>query len=368
MSQPRKLPSVIIISVCLVALIACTSVIGLILKSLLIPPNQKSDFLPIAASPGNEVTENPEIERKPDYYNILLLGTDSIGMNTDTIMLVSIDGTKKKISILQLPRDTYIEYENTGCKLNSVFKKKLEQSGSAKESVEGLARLLEKSLCIPIDYCAVIDLAVLRETVDAIGGVTVDIPADMYYVDNKQGLKIDLKAGVSTLNGDQAEQFIRYRSGYLQADIGRMDAQKLFLSALIRKVKTEFTLSQITAVVRTAIKNINTTIPVSDAIYLASKIYESIGESDITMKTLQGGAYKNGMYYIMYRSAAYETVNTYFNAYSTDIPEDAFDSELIFTDNDDSVIKELYYAKDAASDGKTAEDINDNGIYIPMLK
>ena len=80
--------------------------------------------------------------------------------------------------------------------------------------------------------------------VDEIGGVTFDVPIDMKYNDNKQNLHIDLKAGVQKLDGDKAEQVVRFRhnsdgttypASYGMEDIGRMRTQRAFLTALAKQ-------------------------------------------------------------------------------------------------------------------------------------
>ena len=89
-----------------------------------------------------------------------------------------------------------------------------------------------------------VDTKALRALVDEIGGVTFDVPIDMKYDDNRQNLHINLKAGVQKLNGDKAEQVVRFRhnnngstypSSYGVQDIGRMKTQRAFLTALAKQ-------------------------------------------------------------------------------------------------------------------------------------
>ena len=88
------------------------------------------------------------------------------------------------------------------------------------------------------------DTEALKVLVDEIGGVYFDVPIDMHYTDRRQNLYIDLKAGYQLLDGDKAEQVVRFRHNsdgttypyeYGGEDLGRMRTQRAFLTALIEQ-------------------------------------------------------------------------------------------------------------------------------------
>lgn len=364
---------IVLIVLCIVLLSAIAVIAGFVLKSVTTPPDT-SGFVPVFSDDDMQGEgHDTELSRKENFYNFLVVGTDKVGLNTDTIMLVSLDCKNGLCTVLQIPRDTYIRYDGSGCKINSILPKlyaefqKDELSDPRDRAARGFADILQENLGIPIDYYALIELDCLRDIVDIIGGVTINVPEDMYYVDTKQELYIDLKAGVQTLNGDQAEQFIRYRSGYIQADIGRLDAQKLFMSALLNKIKNELTLSQLCNAASTVFKNVTTSLSLSDVLYFASVVYDSVDMSDVVMKTIQGSPYNNGVFYVIYKEVAYEAINKYFNAYNIDIPYGSFDINEAFTNTDDREIDSIYRSTASLTDGKTAEEIESNGISIPRL-
>ena len=373
----RKLHPVqaVIAALCVALLVTAAAVVGFIVKSMKTPP-EVSGFVPAIANVDADGDDGgtAELVRRENFYNFLVVGTDRIGLNTDTIILVSLDCQNGSAAALQIPRDTYIRYDGTGRKINSILPKLYAEYQSDGKSdpqgraARGFADILEESLGVPIDYYLLVDLGCLREIVDIIGGVTLNVPADMYYVDTKQELYIDLKAGEQTLNGDQAEQFIRYRSGYIQADIGRIDAQKIFMAALLDKVKNELSLSQLCDAAASVFKNVTTSLSLSDAVYFASVVYNSVDMSDVVMKTVQGEAYNNGVFYVIYKEAAYETVNRYFNAYNLDIPYNSFDISSVFTNSENREIDSIYKSDAPSSDGRTAEEIDKDGINIPRLK
>ena len=90
----------------------------------------------------------------------------------------------------------------------------------------GMDRMLEgirDLLGFDVDVYAAVDLEAFVELINAIGGVDYDVPVDMHYTDPAQGLVIDLDAGPQHLTGEQAVGVMRFRSGYVTADIGRID-------------------------------------------------------------------------------------------------------------------------------------------------
>jgi LCP family protein required for cell wall assembly len=157
--------------------------------------------------------------------NILLLGTDGEGGLTDVIASVRIDGGTTRVT--QVPRDTYIEAEGYGPqKVNALYP----LGGS-----ELVKRELSHKLGRPISHTVVVNLSAIRRMADAVGGVEVDVPKRMYYVDNTQGLRIDLQPGRQILRGRDLEGFLRFRHDEM-GDIGRIERQQLVLHALFRRL------------------------------------------------------------------------------------------------------------------------------------
>ena len=196
-------------------------------------------------------TDPPVVDlynRKDGCYNFLVIGKDKVALNTDVIMLVHYDVPSGKVNILQIPRDTYIVYDGYGRKINSLYARlwldEYNNGNTDTPSVGGIASfaaLLEDGLNVKIDYTFLVDLDAFGEIVNAIGGVEIDVADDMDYDDPDQDLYIHIKKGYQTLYGKDAEGFIRFRSGYVTADIGRIDAQKIFMTSMIKKIKQNFT-------------------------------------------------------------------------------------------------------------------------------
>ena len=195
-------------------------------------------------------------------FKCLVLGisTDLEGSSlTDTIMVASYNPNTQKATLLSIPRDTYTGKNSAKAtayeKINSLYgrKNRPDETLEAVNEITGL----------DIKYYAVVKTEALIELVDAIGGVTFNVPIDMKYDDPTQDLHIDLKAGEQRLDGDKAEQLVRFRHGnwdpktrtyptypaeYGDNDLGRMRTQREFIMQVIKqtaKVENIFKIGEI---------------------------------------------------------------------------------------------------------------------------
>ncbi len=190
----------------------------------------------------------------PDKTNFVIFGTDGDGTRTDTIMAGCYHKSEKKISLVSIPRDTivtvdedtfykmnegYPEPGDYSMKLNSVYHFSKEEYGSELAVAE-----VEKIIGSDIDYYAIVDFDALKEIVDTVGGIEFVVPCNMYYADPEQDLYIDLQAGYQTLDGDKAEQLLRFRSGYDNADLGRVEVQQEFVKEFINQVASAESISK----------------------------------------------------------------------------------------------------------------------------
>ena len=160
-------------------------------------------------------------------FCLLLLGKDKASGLTDVMMVVSLDPNTNNLSVMQIPRDTYADY-------GSKNHKKLNSAVAVLGSEEKLCDFLSDSLGISIDGYLSLELDAFRKSVDAVGGVEMYVPKRLYYNDPAQNLYIDIPKGQQLLDGKKAEMVVRYRDGYADGDIGRLDMQKRFLAILNR--------------------------------------------------------------------------------------------------------------------------------------
>ena len=176
--------------------------------------------------------ENKQLDK---IYCLLLGQSQNL---TDTIMIASYDQKSQEAALLSIPRDTFVgenkAYAGGYDKINAIY-----QTG-----VENLLEDVRDITGIDVQYYLKVDTEALKVLVDKIGGVYFDVPIDMHYTDKKQDLYIDLKAGYQLLDGDKAEQVVRFRHNsdgstypaeYGGEDLGRMKTQRAFLTELLNQ-------------------------------------------------------------------------------------------------------------------------------------
>ncbi|HEY9756188.1 MAG TPA: LCP family protein [Oculatellaceae cyanobacterium] len=202
---------------------------------------------------------------------VLLLGTDvvytDLGNRTkkidqeaftgrsDTIMVVRLDPPRNTLGLLAIPRDTEVYVPGNGRqKINSA--NAIGGHNLAIATVSGFLQL-------PIDHYIVLNVHGLVELVNELGGVTVEIPKKMRYMDWTAKLKIDLDPGFHTLNGNQSMGFVRFRHDAL-GDIGRVQRQEIFLQAVLDKLRQPSSWPHIPKLVEIASKYIDTDMSVSE--------------------------------------------------------------------------------------------------------
>ena len=176
-------------------------------------------------------------------FRCLILGisTDQKDVDlTDTIIVASYNPNTQKATLLSIPRDTYTGTNPSKAtayeKINAMYSRKHrpDETLKAVNDITGL----------DIEYYVVVKTEALIKLVDVIGGVTFNVPINMDYDDSSQNLAIHLKAGEQKLDGDKAEQLVRFRHNnngtsypedYGDNDIGRMRTQREFIMQVVKQ-------------------------------------------------------------------------------------------------------------------------------------
>ena len=330
-------------------------------------PSTSMDILDPSGNPGDTVTTaaGPDTSagnRLPHMYNILVIGRDAVSMSTDTIILVTVDIDHKTINMLQIPRDTYINTASSSKKINACYAlgyNSAKHSGkndgdAATAGIKNLESAVSHLLGVPVDYYVMMDTDGFKALVDIFGGVTVDVPFAMNYDDPDQNLHIHLSAGVQKLNGDTAEQLIRFRKGnggtdtLTEGDIGRLQVQKIFLTALIQQMLRPSP-SELIGMAQAALKYVNTNMGIADITYFIEKCV-SFHTSDMVMNTLPGeGVYVDGVsYYTAHEQETLDMVNQYNNVLKTPVTPDNTD------------IIQLASGANAGGDSQSVQEIASN--------
>ena len=218
-------------------------------------------------------------------HRVLILGRDNVADNTDVMFTVEVkDGITQ---ITQVPRDTYIESEKLGTlKANALF----ELGGIATAKAE-----VSKLVGAPVDRHLKLNLNAVSKLADALGGVEVDVPKRMYYVDNAQGLYIDLQPGLQNLQGENLEGFLRFRHDEL-GDLGRMERQRLVLAKVFEKLAQPATLTKLPALLKIAGDDILTDLSPIEL----TQLMGTMAHTKLSTKRLPGRLYwENDLSYWM---------------------------------------------------------------------
>jgi LCP family protein required for cell wall assembly len=266
----------------------------------------------------------------------LVMGCDRSARLADCVMVITVNEGSGAVSVVQIPRDTYAEYTSRDYKkLNGILQEKGET---------GAKSFLSQALGVPLDYFLILDLDCLDRVVDAIGGVDLEVPMDMYYSDPDGGLEIDLSKGYHHLSGDEAEQFVRYRAGYANADLGRLDAQKLFLRAFVKKCNTLSSKEKI-SLVFSVLTKVQTDIDLPAAIRMAG-LFGNFNADAIPMATLPGQAVhgrSGAWYYSVNRQGAIRLLNELLLP-QTELNDRTFDPSGVFDREDFKDFHNIYMA------------------------
>ncbi len=157
-------------------------------------------------------------------------GFDVGGHRSDTVLILHIPSNGGRAVLISLPRDSYVQIPGYGNnKLNAAY-----SFGGPKL----LAKTVQDNTGLRIDHYMGIGFGGLVNVVNAVGGVTMCLPGPIH--DQASGLH--LKAGCQTLNGAQALGYVRVRHAFGSQDLQRVQDQRLFLRALLRKMTSPATL------------------------------------------------------------------------------------------------------------------------------
>ncbi len=199
---------------------------------------------------ANTLTNMPRL-------NILVIGQSQ--NLTDTIMLCSYDPKTQDASMLSIPRDTFVgknkNYATGSDKINAIYQ----------TSPDLLLKKVNEITGLDIKYYIKVDTKGLRDLVDSVGGIYFDVPIDMNYDDSSQDLHIHLKAGYQLLNGDKAEQVVRFRHNndgssysleYGDQDLGRMRTQRAFITEVVKQLVKPESITKVDEYIRIANENL----------------------------------------------------------------------------------------------------------------
>lgn len=207
-------------------------------------------------------------KKQLDEIQFLLLGVNY--PLTDTIMICSYNPNTQKANMVSVPRDTFVGNNENNPKASDKI-----NAQYAGQYPERTLEAVNKITGLNLEYYIVVDTDALTKLVDAIGGVDFYVPIDMSYHDysKENYIMIDLKEGMQKLNGDQAEQLVRFRHNddgttypdeYGGEDFGRMRTQREFISATLQQLLHPSNILKIGEIIDIAAQSVKTNLSISN--------------------------------------------------------------------------------------------------------
>jgi len=151
---------------------------------------------------------------------------------SDVMILMRIDPANKEITMVSIPRDTrYTLPDGKVGKINEAY-----NIGGAAASIKAVSDLTN----VPISHYAEIHFSEFERLVDSLGGIEVNVPVEVSYIDALTGEEVTLQPGKQTLDGQQAQIFARARHEYGDnQDKARQSNVRAIMSALIDKMLSQ---------------------------------------------------------------------------------------------------------------------------------
>ena len=255
----------------------------------------------------HEITTPPEApKRREGVYTFLVAGLDESKAHADVIMLATFDTVANEMNVMSIPRDTYSVAND-----RPSYWKHLTlsyQSGG----VDALIYEVYNLVGFYPDFYVTVDWDGFIDIINYVGGVYFDVPVDM---EGESGV---IKAGYQWLSGSQALDVCRFRSGYADADIGRIRTRDAFIKATATQLVSGATVVRSAEIAGAVYDNVDTNISKTDLVWFAKNAVE-LGTEEINFITFPGGPASDSGMWIPYPEALLETVNEYFNPYDKDI-------------------------------------------------
>ncbi len=246
--------------------------------------------------------EVPALElAKIKPLTILLLGLDSRentgNLNTDVIMVATLNPERKTAVVVSIPRDTYLKVEGYQArKANSFYsvvsRLERESSGLSNKLIanDEIKKIFGQFLSIRIDYVMIVNFLGFEEIIDQLSGIDMDVKIDMRYVDPTDGTDINLKKGFQTLDGKNALDFVRYRMSNRgtasTSDMQRNERQQQVIAAIVDKIGFS-TVFKIDGIFNSIGNNLKSDIPKNQLNSLIST-YVKISNDHIEYVSLDG--------------------------------------------------------------------------------
>ena len=209
---------------------------------------------------------SPSLDQR---LNVLVMGVDSNGRNTDrfantrsdTMMVVSVDPSAKRVGVISIPRDSRVPIDGHGeDKINAAH-----AYGGADLAVA----TVQEVFSTPIDRYVVVDVQGLKKLLEILGPVNVLVEKKMAYTDRAAGLRVDLMPGMQQLDATQSEEYVRFRHD-AKGDIGRIDRQQWFLRQVYSRLQDPSIILKLPQLYTAANEYVQTNLSIDEMAKLAA--------------------------------------------------------------------------------------------------
>jgi LCP family protein required for cell wall assembly len=224
-------------------------------------PEPVPDAIPMVKVP-DVVEEESQISSPKGKMYVLAMGVDARGDylkgRTDAMVVISLDKKTNEMNLLSIPRDSYVELVGKG-KYDKIT------HAYAYGGAEMATKTVEGMLGIKIDHYVVFNFTSFMKIVDALGGVTVDVPYD-FTEQNSEGVQnaIKLSKGEHVLNGEEALAYARMRHQDPTGDIGRGSRQQDVIKGVFDSLLQLSSLSKISDLYSSVKGSIRTDVDLLD--------------------------------------------------------------------------------------------------------
>ncbi len=255
----------------------------------------------LAQSLDGIVNENASI-------NILVVGVDFGDFKhdtfragrgrSDTIMIFSVDTKSKRVSLLSIPRDTYVDIPGRGMdKINHAF---------AFGGISLSAKTISQFLDVPINHYVRVNYDAFTKVVDDLGGVTVDVTEDVVYFGDG---KVKVPKGVQKMDGATAFDYVQVRQG----DITRVQRQQKFVKAAAEQALSIQNMAKLPAILRDVTPDIDTDLSPKEMLNLLLDLrYTNLAEMHNEIVPGRADMIKGISYWIPDKSGTREAVKRCF--------------------------------------------------------
>ncbi len=264
---------------------------GFLILGFLRDNNLKNPIKSASDEPGDEIL-------------FLLAGVDSTGeetgTRTDTLMLIKADKDNKSIDMISIPRDSYVSINGNMDKINAAH---------SYGGIDLTMSVVRDFLGINLDKYMVISFEAVIKGIDALGGMDVEVSKDV-------AAAMGISPGIHTMNGDEVLKYVRFRKGYQNADLGRINTQQDFLKQFVKETTKAKNLPKLPKIYMAMKPYLKTNMGMKELSDLALN-FKSVDSESLNSVKLEGeGFNQNGVsYYKIYPDSIENIRNTYLKSF-----------------------------------------------------